>query len=221
MIDLYAELGLEKGCSPQDIKKAYRRLMKSSHPDAPNGSREKYDRVSLAYSVLFDPIRRAHYDATGEIADKPADNVVSQLLAALSQLFGPAMDAVMQAGKAPEECDLVAIMIDKAEDALDGVDQRVAGLKKNMEMLEAIRDRFIVDEDEDAEEPKPNHMLSIIRGQQAQCESTIKNMEAGARDLQAAKLYLQGVKFNKKASVEEEMAELLGTHTGSFNIGFR
>lgn len=66
---LYRTLGLEPEAKIEDIKAAYRRLAKKSHPDAnpdkPN-SDELFKRVAEAYRILIDPASRNRYDvATG------------------------------------------------------------------------------------------------------------------------------------------------------------
>ncbi|MFZ5609924.1 MAG: DnaJ C-terminal domain-containing protein [Pseudomonadota bacterium] len=69
MKDLYAILGLRKGASEADIKKAYRKLAKELHPDR-NKSKprvaERFKEVTAAYDILGDKEKRAKYDA-GEI----------------------------------------------------------------------------------------------------------------------------------------------------------
>ena len=69
MADLYARLGLSKGASAAEIKKAYRKLAKELHPDKnkdnPKAS-ERFSEVTAAYDLLSDDAKRARYDR-GEI----------------------------------------------------------------------------------------------------------------------------------------------------------
>lgn len=56
--DYYEILGVEKTSTPQDIKKAYRKLAKKYHPDLNKGSEEaaeKLKEVNEAFEVLSDP----------------------------------------------------------------------------------------------------------------------------------------------------------------------
>mmetsp|Transcript_19592 Transcript_19592/g.45550 ORF Transcript_19592/g.45550 Transcript_19592/m.45550 type:complete len:350 (-) Transcript_19592:290-1339(-) len=62
---LYAALELPKGASSAEIKKAYRRLAWSHHPDK-GGSQERFKEISFAYEVLSDPDSRRNYDEKGD-----------------------------------------------------------------------------------------------------------------------------------------------------------
>jgi len=72
MADLYAELGVARGASEAEIKKAYRKLAKELHPDKntdnPNAT-ERFSQVTRAYDILTDKDKRAQYDR-GEIDEE-------------------------------------------------------------------------------------------------------------------------------------------------------
>jgi molecular chaperone DnaJ len=63
--DYYAILGVERGASPDDIKKAFRKLAHKYHPDKKTGDESKFKEINEAYSVLSDQKRRAEYDTYG------------------------------------------------------------------------------------------------------------------------------------------------------------
>ncbi|MDP3014502.1 MAG: DnaJ domain-containing protein, partial [Candidatus Subteraquimicrobiales bacterium] len=64
--DYYAILGMSKGASQEEIKKAYRSLARKYHPDATTGDKkaaeEKFKEISEAYEVLGDSKKREEYD---------------------------------------------------------------------------------------------------------------------------------------------------------------
>jgi curved DNA-binding protein len=65
--DYYKILGLARGASDEEVKKAYRKLARRYHPDVskePN-SKEKFQEVSEAYETLRDKEKRAAYDSLG------------------------------------------------------------------------------------------------------------------------------------------------------------
>ena len=69
MADLYSQLGVARGASEADIKKAYRKLAKELHPDKNKDNpkaTERFSRVTQAYDILTDKDKRAQYDR-GEI----------------------------------------------------------------------------------------------------------------------------------------------------------
>lgn len=68
--DYYAVLGVGKGASQAEIKKAYRKLAQKHHPDANAGdakSEEKFKEISGAYDVLSDSKKKADYDQFREM----------------------------------------------------------------------------------------------------------------------------------------------------------
>ena len=67
--DFYGILGVNRGASVNQIKKAYRRLAKEMHPDRnPNDedANEKFQELGAAYEALSDPDKRKLYDKCGE-----------------------------------------------------------------------------------------------------------------------------------------------------------
>lgn len=69
MADLYSQLGVARGASEAEVKKAYRKLAKELHPDRNKDNpkaTERFSKVTQAYDILTDKDKRAQYDR-GEI----------------------------------------------------------------------------------------------------------------------------------------------------------
>src|SRR5271168_3692239 len=66
--DYYEVLGVAKGASEEEIKKAYRKLARQFHPDRNPGDKQaetRFKEVQDAYDVLSDKTKRAQYDRFG------------------------------------------------------------------------------------------------------------------------------------------------------------
>jgi molecular chaperone DnaJ len=69
--DFYEILGLSRGASADEIKRAYKRLAREHHPDLNPGDEQaeaRFKEIALAYETLSDPTRRQRYDTFGHAA---------------------------------------------------------------------------------------------------------------------------------------------------------
>jgi curved DNA-binding protein len=71
-MDYYQILGVSRNATPEEIKKAYRKLALKYHPDKVKGDKkaaeEKFKQISEAYAVLSNPEKRSQYDQFGSQA---------------------------------------------------------------------------------------------------------------------------------------------------------
>lgn len=69
-MDYYAALGLQRGASDEDIKKAYRKLAMKHHPDR-GGDEKKFKEISTAYDALTNPEKKRIIDMGGDPNAQP------------------------------------------------------------------------------------------------------------------------------------------------------
>lgn len=66
-MDYYKILGINKGASEEEIKKAFRKLAHKYHPDKSGGDEKKFKEIAEAYAVLSDKNKREQYDRFGRV----------------------------------------------------------------------------------------------------------------------------------------------------------
>src|SRR5258708_15659485 len=77
-MDFYVILGVQRGATVVDVKRAYTRLARRYHPDINPGDRKaeaQFRQIAEAYETLIDPDRRRRYDATGTADRAPSGPV--------------------------------------------------------------------------------------------------------------------------------------------------
>ncbi|MGZ5849872.1 MAG: J domain-containing protein [Methyloceanibacter sp.] len=87
MIDLYRLLGIKRGATKEEVRKAYRRKAKVTHPDS-GGSAEAFSALTTAHEVLSDARRREKYDTTGEIEPAKPNNFDGSAVEVIAQKLG-------------------------------------------------------------------------------------------------------------------------------------
>ena len=135
---LYDALGVSKTASQDEIKKAYRKLVRQYHPDKNQGDKEAEERfkeVQGAYDVLSDPEKRKQYDAFGS-ADGRAGGFPGGAgnfnfdVGDLSDLFGGIGDVFGRGGAGRRQpagrgADLHAQVSISFEDSLRGIETQI------------------------------------------------------------------------------------------------
>ena len=84
MTNPHSTLGTDPNSTPEEIHRAYRKKAKTSHPDSPTGSNEKFNALTLAYNQLINPNRPNQ--------SPPPDQILQDALELISALVNQAAD---------------------------------------------------------------------------------------------------------------------------------
>ena len=94
---MYDVLGLDKSASPDDIRKAYRKLVMIHHPDK-GGDPEKFKKIQTAYEVLSDPQKKDNLDRFGTPDGPPTQGMPMDMHDMFAQMFGGGFPGFAQQG---------------------------------------------------------------------------------------------------------------------------
>lgn len=128
--DYYELLGVDRDASPDEIKKAYRRLARRYHPDANPGDpamSERFKEIGRAYEVLSSPDKRSNYDTFGDErgpAAGPGFGDFGNISDLFSQFFGGVGQTQSRTGPARGSDILTEVKLTLEEAAL-GVEREV------------------------------------------------------------------------------------------------
>lgn len=197
MIDPYSVLGVDRDAGEQVIRDAWRKAVKTAHPDA-GGDADNFARLQTAYDVLKDPVRRRVFDDTGydpELAD-PRDLQGVMMLEKL-------VNDVILDEREPGSFDPVAAMRRKLSDDI---------VKNRMHILELERHRNRVRQHIDrlGRRPETDVLGSMLRARSQSITEAIRKSEDQIGTIERAYAMLEGYSYELEALVEtvrEEAAE--------------
>lgn len=159
--DLYADIGASPDMDEAELRKAYRRKAKETHPDA-GGNPEAFHKAARALAILTDPKKREEYDRTGTV-DEEAENALSNVLQLLTQVI---LQAILDdsTGPDPTRKPLMPMM----NEIITQARARFRGNKKDLETkaakLESVLGRFRPRDDTSEEQAKNiNTLETLIR----------------------------------------------------------
>lgn len=138
--DLYQILGILKTATPVEIKKAYRKRSQQCHPDKTNGDESEFERVKLAYDILSNPEKRAHYDATGNYQEQQATNENKEVNQILAQGFAQILQT--QPMNAFAEIDLIELLKQLLQGYINKIEDALNKIKSEIEAFEIVAKRL-------------------------------------------------------------------------------
>ena len=135
---LYDILGIKKNASKEEIKKAYRNKAKKLHPDRnpDKDTSNEMSKISRAYEILSDPVKRLNYDKFGETED--GENPVEMnAIKILSELY---FDIILSERKIKNISDYITERINAK---LLRISEDQEKLKNKIEYLNKTRKRIL------------------------------------------------------------------------------
>ena len=128
--DPYEIMGVSKTFTPEELTEAMRKMAKELHPDKEDGDENKFKEMMDAYMILKDPIKRQHFDETGErrgetsFESKFREMVASVFLSIVNSSDKPTQQDLVQIFK-----DSMRMNIKSAEEDLEKVQVGIVRLK--------------------------------------------------------------------------------------------
>lgn len=186
MIDPYAMLEIERDADDAAIKRAYRKLVKTAHPDT-GGDVEQFGKVTASYELLKDPVRRKVYDDTGydpQLADARDLKGLMILEALVNEMILDERD--------PGSFDPVAAIRRKLTDDI---------LKTRFHILELERHRTRVRQHMDriGRKPEADVLGSMLRARVQSISDAIRNAETQIGTIEQAYSMLEGYSYELEA----------------------
>lgn len=115
MKDYYQILGVERDATPDEIKKAFRKLARETHPDANPGNteaEERFRQIAEAYEVLSDPQKKARFDRGETFGGQDLFSQFGGIEDILQQFFGGGFGGFSRTGRGPERGRDIAVQLD-------------------------------------------------------------------------------------------------------------
>lgn len=167
-MSLYEILGLSSECSKEEIKKAFRELSKTHHPDK-GGKEEDFKKIAKAYEVLSDPKKREAYDNGGDY-----ESIESVQDKARNLLFGFIDAGINSFGFVPDHSDLIGEIEGKINESY----------RKNQNQLEQAKKDIRFYEDTKKRVKKGDMILTFLDNQISGLNHRISSMEEHKEVLQ-------------------------------------
>lgn len=144
MRNLYEVLGVHKGVTPEDLKKAYWTLAKEYHPDRNGGNEaaeEQFKELSEAYAILSDDEKRKQYDETGEIPkaqksveDIARENIMQSFLKMITTIPSEQLLSI----------DMIQVLKDAIQEAREDLSSQMQRVSKQLSAFKKAQSRIHV-----------------------------------------------------------------------------
>ena len=185
MIDLYQLLGLKRAATREEVRKAYRRKAKSSHPDS-GGSEEAFNALTAAHDVLADARRRERYDSTGEIEQARPDNFDGSAIEVIAQKLG----MIIHAEQDLTSLDIGAVIEQAIREDIALRKSSIANQRRAVERAAALRARV-----KRKANNADNMLARVLDWHESSAQDHVKKNEEAVRAMERALEILEGYSF--------------------------
>jgi len=185
MIDLYQLLGLKRAATRDEVRKAYRRKAKSSHPDS-GGSEEAFNALTAAHDVLADARRRERYDSTGEIEQARPDNFDGSAIEVIAQKLG----MIIHAEQDLTSLDIGAVIEQAIREDIALRKSSIANQRRAVERAAALRARV-----KRKANNADNMLARVLDWHESSAQDHAKKNEEAVRAMERALEILEGYSF--------------------------
>lgn len=138
--DLYADLGVSREATAAEIRSAFKKRVKKTHPDV-GGNPDEFAKVTMAKLILLDPKRRAKYDEDGTIDAEP-DNELAVIMNYATAAIDEVLKQCDKTRRRPDTVDVVALAKDVLRDTVNRVKAEISKLKGGVSECRSIAKRF-------------------------------------------------------------------------------
>ena len=200
-MSLYKILGISKEASVDEIKRAYKTLSQKHHPDKEDGDHDLFLEIQMAYETLSDPVRKKHYDATGEDPGT-GPNAEEQTTARINMFLAGLLEQIINNDQYNEST--TDILLSMTRNITANKEANEAAIKR-AEVLNAKRDRVM------NRIQRKNHEVNILNdillNAKNQGRNQIDRLRDAVRDFEAMIVTLGSYDY----TVDEVAAETVVT----------
>lgn len=206
----YEILGIPPTASVAQIKSAYRRRAKETHPDVRKDDGTEFAAVSRAHAILIDPDLRKRFDETGAIDEVEPLTIRQRMITILASFLNGALNSAADNGARVEEHDLMQLMRDQVRDNLP-IAQRTRNKFRKL-----VADRRVllkrITRDGDGE----NVFATVIEAQLPEYEKALKQADYDVLALELAGEELKHYKSEVELIQAMQMAQYAGNYQNAY-----
>lgn len=190
--DPYETLGLRPDATEDEIRDAWRRRSKETHPDREGGSATEFARVTEAAKILRDPYLRAEYDRTGALPPDGATifgvgSTDHGALIALGAILG---GIIIKSDQDPNFVDVMPHVVNTIDVKLGKIAEAIAKSERSLDRARRMRGRFRPPAD------KPNKLDQMIALMEDEMKDQIERHKSRMEDLRRAKEIVSGYEYD-------------------------